>query len=299
MKDLYKTLELSKGASQSDLKSAYRKLAKKYHPDANKGDAEAEKKFKEISAAYSILGDEEKRSQYDAGVIDAEGVKQAQQDFYRAYDNNGGGFRSAFSSGGINIDDIFTEFFGNSRRKTRPSARPQAAKGADVSYSLRVSFEEAAKGLKRRVALGGKTLDVAIPPGAKDQQTLRLKGQGQPGQNGGPNGDAYIEIHVDSHTFFERKGDNVYVDVPITLNEAINGGPITVPTIGGKVKVKVPPLSSSGTLLRLKGKGIKGADQFARLQIHLPEKMDKKVEDALKAAAKKDAFDPRKEAGLY
>lgn len=318
-KDLYNVLGLKKGASAAEIKSAYRKLAKKYHPDANQGDQAsskaAEKKFKEISAAYAILGDEEKRPQYDSGQIDAEGVARAEQDIYKAYSGRGAGSKRGFNfdfGSDFSADDIFAEFFGSGGRGTKGSAagrgssrkRTTKQKGSDVRYSLRASFLDAVLGSKRRVSLSeGKTLDVSVPAGAKDGQTLRLKGQGQPGAGGGAAGDALIEIHVDNHAFFTRKGADIHLNVPVRLDEALLGAKITVPTIHGKVSVSVPEGANTGTTLRLKNKGIKKSatshgDQYVHLQIMLPDTPDKKLKDFAASWGKKNTEDLRQKAGL-
>jgi len=300
MKDPYAALGLTKSASQADIKSAYRKLAKKYHPDANSGDETAEKKFKEISAAYAIIGDPDKRKDFDEGRIDAEGVKRAEQQFYDAY--NTGGFRNAFDEaagkGGqdFSADDVFAEIFGGFGKRTRSVFK---RKGGDINYAIQVSFKDAALGAKRPLNLmGGKLVNVTIPAGTKDGAQLRLKGQGQAGANGGTNGDALIEINVNPHKFFTRKGDNIHVDVPIRVDEAVLGGSITVPTLTGKVSVKVPAGATTGTTLRLRGKGAKTGDQFVHLMVHTPKDPDKDFKEFIQKWGKKQNTDPRKDAGL-
>jgi DnaJ-class molecular chaperone len=177
-------------------------------------------------------------------------------------------------------------------------------KGKDVNYALRVSFLEAAQGGKRRVSLyDGKSLDVRVPPGTEDGQTLRLKGQGMPGMGGGEAGDAFIEIQVDPHRFFERDGNDIFVDVPVTLAEAVLGSKITVPTVHGTVALTVPAGSNTGTTLRLRGKGIQprpgvSGDQFVKLKVVLPDKPDKALVDFVKEWSKDYDYDVRKRAGL-
>lgn len=280
-RDPYRVLGLSKGASASDIKKAYRTLAKKYHPDTNKGDGEAARKFADISAAHDLLIDAERRGLYDRGEIDADG-----NPMHRGFNPFGGGaagggpFRRWSSSGsgpgGFNPDDIFSEIFGT----MRPGGGAGApAKGADLAYNLSVDFLEACKGGRKRVSMPhGKTLDVTIPAGVADGQQIRLRGQGGAGPAGAPAGDALITISVAPHALFERSGNDIRIDLPITLYEAVLGARIRVPTLDGSVELKIPPNSSSGRALRLKGRGIAGkgtpGDQLVTLRIVLPEDPD-------------------------
>lgn len=270
MRDPYQVLGLTKGASTADIKKSYRALAKKYHPDTNKGDEQAAQKFSEISTAHDLLIDEDKRRQFDSGDIDAEGNPT-----HKGFNPFGGGGRSARWStqsggpGGFNPEDIFSEIFGNARR----------AGGADVNYHLKVTFVEAAQGGRKRVSMpNGKTLDVNIPAGVLDGQQIRLRGQGGSGPPGAPAGDALITIEIGSHPLFERVGSDIRLELPVTLYEAVLGARIRVPTISGSVGLKIPPKSSSGKTLRLKGKGVaakgKAGDQLVVLRIVLPEDAD-------------------------
>ena len=301
MQDPYKLLKVDRSASQEDVKRAYRKLAKELHPDINPGNQEVEQKFKEISQAYSILGDPEKRKRFDQGEIDATGQETPfKGGFYR---NHAGTRRGAkynpFDFGeDVNADDIFADLFGARNRRVR---RP----GANVSYTVPISFLEAAKGAKKRIKLAdGKTLDVRIPPGTEDRQTLRLKGQGMPGVGGGPAGDALVEAHIQPHAFFERKGNNVHVELPVTLQEAVLGATVTVPTVHGSVSMKIPAGSNSGSTLRLKGKGIKAresdemGDQYVKLKVMLPERPDQELRDFIENWSRSHDYDPRRKAGL-
>lgn len=298
MKDPYVVLGVSRDASAADIKAAYRKLAKEFHPDLNQNDPIVEQRFKEISSAYDILGDQEKRRKYDAGEIGPDGSPR--HDFgYGAGTAGGGGFGGFSGFGeGMGAEDIFSDLFGRRRNRT------VRAKGKDVSYTVRISFIEAAKGGKRRVRLfDGKSLEVNVPPGTEDGQTLRLKGQGMAGMGGGPAGDAFIEVQVDPHRFFERDGKDIFIDVPVTLAEAVLGGKITVPTVSGSVSVNVPPGSNTGTTLRLKGKGIdtkSGApgDQYVKLKVMLPEKPDPELIDFIKKWSKDFDYDVRRKIGL-
>ena len=301
MRDPYDVLGVSRSASADEIKQAYRKLAKDLHPDLNPNDPIVEQRFKEVSQAYGILGDKEKRAKFDRGEINADGSER--------HTGFGGGYGGGFGGGGPGFGgfgaegmdaDIFADLFGRKRGR----GRTVRMKGKDVSYTVRVSFLEAANGGTRRISLyDGKSLDVRIPPGAEDGQTLRLKEQGMPGMGGGPAGDAFIEVQVDNHRFFERDGNDIFVEVPVTLAEAVLGGKITVPTISGSVSVTVPAGANTGTTLRLKGKGIapkKGqpGDQFVKLKVVLPDKPDKDLVDFVKTWSKDYDYDVRKRAGL-
>ncbi|WP_419905627.1 DnaJ C-terminal domain-containing protein [Kiloniella sp.] len=312
MQDLYKILGTSKTASDAEIKAAYRKLAKKYHPDLNPDDKAIEHKFKEVSQAYNILGDAKKKQQYDQGQIDATG--QPKSPFHGGYTHQGaprGEASGGFDFGQeMDIGDIFSDLFGGRQRNPRgPGGGPGRVpkrKGSDVRYECSVNFVEAAAGAKKRINLAdGKTLNITIPPGTNDKQVLRLKNQGLPGKGGAPNGDANIEIRIEEHPMFTRKGYNVHLDLPITLMEAVEGTTLTVPTVTGKVKVKIPADSNTGTILRLKGKGIddiKGhnrGDQLIRLQVTLPNETDKELRDFLRGWSKSKDYDPRKDTGLF
>ena len=292
----YVVLGVAPTASDSDIRAAFRKLAKKYHPDRNPDDKRAEEKFKEISAAFDVLGDPERRKKFDRGEIDEEGREKANPFSQWANRGPGAGGRAGAGMGGAgmgggpgagasfeDLSDIFSDFFGGARRG--PGGGPQAARGRDVRYRMEIDFIEAVTGAKKRVTMpDGRTLDLSIPPGLEDAQTLRLRGQGEPGPAGGPQGDVYVEVKVKPHDVFERKGDDIHVEAPISLSEAVLGGKITVPTIEGDVSVTVPKNSSSGTVLRLRGrgapKGKSGAgDQFVKLKIVLPEGGDAELEE--------------------
>lgn len=317
MRDPYQTLGVTRGASQDEIKSAYRKLAKKFHPDLNPGKPDVERQFKDVNAAYDIVGDADKRAKYDRGEIDASGNEQRGGGFWRnarpgaranAGAGNAGGDPFAGSPFGA-ADDIFDEFIrqatrGNAGGRGRRGAGPRPERGADVTYALKLDFIEAAAGIaKKRVSFpDGKALDLTIPPGTEEGAKLRLKGQGRAGVGGGEAGDAYVDIQVSPHPFFERKGSDVYLDLPVTLQEAVIGAAITVPTIDGKVTLRVPENSSAGTTLRLKGKGIdaKGGprgDQYVRIRIALPDEPDRELERFLEKWKPKN-YQPRKKAGL-
>jgi len=305
MTDPYKVLGVARGASDEDIKRAYRKLAKKLHPDLNPGDKKIESQFKDTTAAYDLLSDTDKRRKYDRGEIDEHGQARSPRSAGRPGGAGGGQRRTRGFGYGVEeeegfSDDLFGDFFGFGR-EARDSIK---LKGADVSYQLRVPFLEAVLGTKQRLNLAdGKTLDVQLPPGTDTGQTLRLKGQGLPGRGGAPAGDAFIEITVEPHPVFSRDGGDVLVEVPITLYEAVLGASINVPTIDGKVAVKVPAGSNSGTQLRLRGRGIQPGksgtrgDQYVRLVVVLPKEVDPDLKDAIEIAAKKHPYKVRGKLG--
>lgn len=312
LKDPYAVLGVPKTATADVLKKAFRDLAKKYHPDRNKDDKTSELKFKEINSAYDILGDEKKRARYDRGEIDAAGNERGfagggyggqtgDFDFgtRRANSGGGGGFN-------FNAEDIFSELFGGGRRQQQSrqssgrSTFNEAIKGEDLKYDLSVTFLEAVRGGKRRITLSnGRTVDIAIPAGTKDGDTLRLKGFGGASRGGGAAGDAHISLKVEPHSYFTLKGLDIHVDVPISLPEALLGGEITAPTLDGPVSVKVPKGANSGTQLRLKGKGVTpkngtSGNQILTLKIMLPEKEDADLAKFVEKWAGKHSYNPRK-----
>ncbi|HSR73177.1 MAG TPA: DnaJ C-terminal domain-containing protein [Kiloniellales bacterium] len=305
MKDPYKVLGVAKTASAEEIKKAYRKLAKKLHPDLNPGDSKVEQQFKEVSQAYGILGDPEKRKRFDRGEIDASGQETPfRGGFYRQHAEGGQGTKyRTFEFGDLDVEDILSDLFG---RRGRASGRGGARtrQGADVSYTAPIDFLDAAVGAKKRIRLSdGKVLDMTIPPGTEDRQTLRLRGQGQPGSGGGKAGDAYVEVHITPHAYFTRKDNDVHLELPVSLQEAVLGANLTVPTVHGKVTMKVPPGSNSGTTLRLKGQGIvdrksgvKG-DQYVKLKVVLPDEPDPELRKFVERWAKDHAYDPRRKLG--
>ena len=305
MKDPYEVLGVARDASEEDIKRAYRDLAKKLHPDLNPGNAAAEQQFKEASQAYGILGNSEKRQRFDRGEIDASGQETAAAyGSYRHYAESDAGakYNPYGGSEDFDVEDILAQMFGG--RAGRQQEYKVHLRGADVSYRITVSFLEAALGAKKRVQLAGdRTLDVTIPPGTEDERTLRLKGQGLPGHGDGPAGDAYIQVHVTPHPHFTRQAADIHLSVPITLQEAVLGGSVTVPTIHGPVAMKVPAGANSGRVLRLKGKGIaeRGktpGDQLVKLTVVLPDNPDPALKDFVESWAKDHAYDPRRAAGL-
>ncbi|MCG5241702.1 DnaJ C-terminal domain-containing protein [Azospirillum doebereinerae] len=314
-RDPYSVLGVSRSASAEDIKKAYRKLAKQHHPDLKPGDAANEERFKEISAAYTLLSDTEKRAKFDRGEIDSSGQdrhagfgSRSHAGRGRAYSGNADD--SFFSSTGGAGDDWFSDLFGGGRRRGTAGAGAGSSsgpkvRGSDIAYSVTVPFLEAAQGTKRRINLSnGKSIDVAVPPGTENEQKLRLKGQGLPGMGGMPNGDAIIEVHVEPHPHFTRQDGDIHVDVPITLNEAVLGATIHVPTISGKVALKIPPGTNTGATLRLRGKGVvnqttkQAGDQYVKLKVVLPDPPDAELVKFMEQWSKTRSYDVRKKAGL-
>jgi DnaJ-class molecular chaperone len=314
MRDPYQTLGVAKTASEAEIKKAFRNLAKKHHPDTHAGDEAAKKRFQEISAAYDILGDKDKRAKFDAGEIDASGNP-------RGFDPRAGGFRGnpfGFGGGaggapggdrefhfswddrggaqGFSAEDIFSELMGGGRGRGRRANQP--ARGEDFAVAITASFGESVMGGTRRIVLAnGEQIDVKIPPGLKDGQQIRIKGRGGAGRHGGPNGDVLIQVTVATHPFMSRDGNDLRMDLPVTLKEAVLGAKVPVPTLGGTLNLSIPPNSNSGAVLRLKGKGVPAhggqaaGDLYVRLVVALPDPPDA----ALKQFAENwhSNFDPR------
>lgn len=289
MADLYERLGVARGADEATIKKAYRKLAKELHPDKNKDNPKATDRFSEVTSAYDLLSDKDKRAQYDRGEIDEQGNPKFAG--FGGGGPRGGGYRQGpggfeFAGGGDGADfgDIFEGLFGGGRGRAGPGAggfagfggggQRRPAKGQDVAYRLPVSFEEAAALKPQRVTLSsGKTIDLKLSAGVETGTQMRLSGQGEPGPAG--NGDAIVTIEIKPHRFFKRDGDDIRLDLPVTLREAVLGGPVKVPTVDNAVMLTVPAGSSSGKTLRLKGKGFHRkdgtrGDQFVTLQIDLP-----------------------------
>lgn len=295
---LYKALGVGKSASQDDIKKAYRKLMKELHPDLNPGDAAKEARFKKVSAANDILGDANKRKRYDAGEIDASGQETPQHQYYRQYADGAG--QNPYQNRGQQQDmnDMFSQMFGG-RGGRGGGFGQQSFKGQDRRYNMKVSFLEAALGGKKQVTMAdGATLNITIPKGIESGKTIRLKGRGEAGMNGGPMGDALIAIEVEEHPVFSREGLDIEVTVPLTIYEAALGGKVEVPTIKGNVGLNIPAGASSGKVLRLKGRGIESArqkgDQRVRLSIQMPEVIDDELKAFMESRKEKHPYDPRK-----
>jgi DnaJ-class molecular chaperone len=294
----YDVLGVKPTASDKEIKSAYRKLAKELHPDLHPGDSSAEEKFKAISGAYGLLGDSDKRARFDRGEIDASGAEKPQQQYYRSYGDTGPEHHY-YSTGGFedfgNESDLFSELFRHARsRSSGPGAASGPHRGADAQYQLQIDFMEAVLGAAKRITLpDGEVLDVKVPVGIKDGQKIRLKGKGYPGFDSGPTGDAYVRIAIRPHRQFKRKGQDILLTVPITLDEAILGGKVDIPTIKGKVTMTIPPGSKGGKTLRLKGKGVKSGDQLVTLEVQMPEVIDDDLKKFMQDWKKSHAYEVR------
>jgi DnaJ-class molecular chaperone len=305
MANPYETLGVAPDASQDDIRKAYRTAAKETHPDLNPGKPEAEKRFKEISAAYDIVGDADKRKRYDAGEIDETGAeRQPERHYYREYAEADPGPRyrpRSASAGGPGNDghdfdyDIFADLFRGRGERGQFRMPPQ-----DVRYTLEIDFLDAVNGTHKVVAMpDGKTLDITIPPGIDDGQVLRLRGQGLPGSDGKP-GDAYVQIAVRAHPDFKREGFDILSTLPVSLGEALNGASVRVETVDGPVDVKVPKGAKEGAKLRLRGKGVPhgkaGArgDQFVEIHVVPPEGADEALAQFVAEWEKTHPQNPRR-----
>ena len=298
MRDPYEVLGVPRGASAAAIKSAYRKLAKKHHPDSNKNDPKAAERFSEINSANEIVGDEDKRKQFDRGEIDANG--EPRRGFHRTH--AGSGPFGGRAGGGphehdFGFGDIFSDLFG--RGRGGEAGGPFAARGRDVRYTLEIDFLEAATGAKKRVTMpDGGVLDLTVPEGVADGQTLRLKGKGSPGPRGSDAGDALVEIRVRPHPHFKRAGDDIALDLPITIDEAVLGAKIEVPTVSGRVQLTIPKGTSSGRVFRLKGKGVRNTptghtgDQLVTVRIVLPDTIDEKLAYFMSEWRQSHRYDP-------
>jgi DnaJ-class molecular chaperone len=309
-RDPYEILGVSRSASQVEIKKAYRKLAKALHPDLNPDDPGKQAEFQEVSAAYELLGDAEKRKRFDAGEIDASGQERQEQQFYHHYAGQDAGarydrgYRPGFDprtgpGSDEDLSDLFSELFGRQTGGRRGTGEFHA-RGQDLRYHLDVDFIEAARGGKRAVTLpDGKSIEISIPAGIKDGQTLRLRGEGSPGFGQGPAGDALVTISVKPDPVFSRDGEDIHITLPITFDEAVLGTTVDVPTITGSVAMKIPSGATSNQRLRLKGKGIRRGrsvgDQLVRLQIVLPKKINDEMKDIAERWRDIAAFDPRSE----
>jgi len=291
--DPYEILGVPSTATDDEIRRAYLKLVKELHPDVNPS-KKAEERFKRVTAAHEIIGDAEQRRRYDNGEIDGSGEPRRP-----AYRPQGGGAGPRSRGGPIFEDfgDVFSDIFSG-----RGGARGGfAMKGRDVRYTLDVDFLEAVQGAKKRVTMpDAGALDLAVPEGVSDGQVLRLRGRGEPGVAGGEAGDALVEIRIRPHREFRREGDDILIEVPITIDEAVLGGKVEVPTPGGRVQLTVPKGTSSGQVLRLKGKGVRNAstgatgDQLVTVRIVLPDSIDDSLSYFLTEWRQKHRYDPRR-----
>ena len=327
MRDPYEVLGVSKGASQEDIKKAYRKLAKKLHPDSNKKDPKAATKFAELNGAYEIVGDDDKRKKFDRGEIDAEGKPR-----FQGFEGFGGGrpgagpfggregnfesftwgpdgirrsgSRGGGGPGGQGFEDILSQMFGMRGGRGGPGATFEAEdigsalRGQDVTATATITLNEAAHGGTRRIELPiGKEVEFKIPPGIQDGKQIRLRGQGMPSPGGGPPGDVLITVSIAPHPLFKVDGQNLRLDLPITLYEAVLGAKVRVPTLDGAVELSVPPNTSSGRVFRLKGKGLPGkpdaGDLYVTIRIELPDGKDSELEELMKKWRDQKPHDPR------
>ena len=307
MKDPYEVLGVQKTDSDATIRTAYRKLAKRFHPDVNPGKPEAGERFKEISAAYDLLGDKDKRARYDRGEIDAAGNEvPPQRPFYRDFGDAQGAGKYHGNFDPEDLESIFAHAFGaggpfaGATGQAGPGGgaggggRRFSARGADAHYTLTVGFLDAANGTMRRITLPeGRTLDVRIPAGVSDGHVLRLRGQGMPGLGDGPAGDALVEIAVAPHPLFRREGDDIIIELPVTVQEAVLGASLEVPTIAGKVRLTIPPGSGTGTRLRLRGRGIRHGHQFVQLHVVLPPGQEPALAEFLREWQPERPFNPR------
>lgn len=297
LKDPYEILGVAKTASADDIRKAYRRLAKKWHPDLNPGNKSAEERFKELSAANELLSDADKRKRFDSGEIDASGAEKPRQQYYKDYAREGAGGHPYDNAGGFadfaEGDDVLAELF---RRHARQARR---VRGQDLHYRLSVEFLDAVNGATRRLSLPeGGVLDVTIPSGIQEGQVLRLRGKGAPSPGEGEAGDALVEISINPHKFFRREGHDIHLELPVTLSEAVLGARIKVPTPAGPVMVAVPKGSNTGSMLRLKGKGASKpggrGDELVTLKVMLPLEADTELDAFLSKWSPGQGYDPRR-----
>jgi DnaJ-class molecular chaperone len=286
--DPYAVLGVARGASSDDIRQAYRKLAKELHPDARPGDTVSEERFKSVSAAFHLLSDPVKRKRFDRGEIDGEGNRRKSDSRPRNGSANGADRRPG---------SRFSGFSGADSQRG-----PFRTKGEDARYRLELDFVEAATGGRKRVVMGdGKALDLVIPEGVRSGAVLRLRGQGRPGAGSAPAGDALVEVDVLDHPTFERSGDDIRLELPITLKEAVLGAKVKAPTLTGEVSLTIPKGSNTGQTLRLRGKGVRGekgrGDLLVRLVVTLPERHDGELQRFAADWRPASDYDPRKKLG--
>lgn len=296
--DPYTALGVSRSATADEIRRAYRRLAKELHPDVRPGDKQAEERFKRATAAFNLLSDPVTKGRFDRGEIDADGNERMAfgsrpRQGARAHAGAGAGAGpGGMGADAFDLGDIFSDLFGSGFGGGRGYTR---MRGRDIRFTLDIDFLDAVNGAKRRISLAeGRTLDVAIPAGVETGQVLRLKNQGGPGVQGGPAGDALVELHVRPHPYFRREGQDIHLDLNISLTEAVEGARIQTPTPSGPVTLTIPAGSNTGKTLRLKGKGVAGhGDQFVRLQVVLPDTPDDDLRKFVKKWPKRGHTPPR------
>src|ERR1700719_5354502 len=296
----YELLGVKPDASADEIRKAYRKLAKQFHPDINPGKPEAEARFKEISAAYDLLSDSDKRARYDRGEIDETGAERPPRGYYRSQAEGAQGWRYQ-PEGEMDLSDLEHLFAADGaagRGRRGEAGAGFRARGADRHFTLTVDFVTAATGGKQRLSLtNDEWLDVTIPAGVEDGQVLRLRGKGGAGFGGGAAGDALIEVHVAPHPLFRRDGDDVKIELPVSLVEAVLGARVMVPTVTGPVAMTIPKGSDTGAQLRLRGKGIQRSgspgDQYVTLKVVIGASGDPELAEFLEKWGPRHPFDPR------
>jgi DnaJ-class molecular chaperone len=309
MADPYATLGVARGASEADIKKAYRKLAKELHPDRNKDDAKKAERFSKVTQAYDLLTDKDKRARFDRGEIDGDGNPAAPFGFGGGPGGQQGGFRAQdFGGGTADMGDIFEGLFGGNARRGGGGfasgfggfGRRPPAKGANIAYRLTVSFEDAARLAPQRIGLRDGTIDLKLPPGLENGTQMRLAGKGEAGPGG--NGDAIVTIEIQPHRFFTRDGDTIRLDLPVTLSEAVLGAQVRVPTPDGPVMLTVPRGATSGKVLRLKGRGFHRKDKtrgdlLVTLMVDLPAD-DAELAAFVETWKERDKGNPRSRMGV-
>jgi DnaJ-class molecular chaperone len=298
VKDPYEILGVARTATAEDVQKAYRKLAKKLHPDLNPGNTDAEERFKEVAGAYDLVGDAEKRAKYDRGEIDAAGAERPRQQYYRDFQSTGEEHPYSDNSGFADFMESEDGLAAILRRGARARAN---RRGQDVQYRLPIEFVESIAGVNKRLTMpNAGTLDVAIPAGIMEGQVLRLRGKGAQGAGNGEFGDALIEVEIRPDRRFTRVGDDILLEWPVSLSEAVQGAGIKVLTPTGEVTMSVPKGANTGTTLRLRGKGAPrhgggNGDQLVKLKIMLPKEPDPELEAFVAGWERGKTFDPRQE----
>ena len=300
--DPYAALGLTKTATEAEIKKAYKRIARESHPDLNPGDPKAEARFKAASSAHDRLKDPERRARFDRGEIDAQGHDKPERRFYREYaEGPEATYHTSRGFEDIDMSDVFSDLFGRrggARGGGGGGGGQFAMRGQDQNFTLEISFLDSIYGATQRLSLpGGGPLEVTIPQGVQDGQTIRLRGKGAPGFGEGPPGDALVTITVAPHPTFRREGDDIEIELPITFDEAVLGGKVETPTIDGKVALTIPKGATTGQMLRLRGRGVKRGDrrgdQRVRLKIVAPPEIDSALSAFFEDWRKTHAYDPR------